>query len=267
MQTSYGRHDHRGRHRYRSRLCARQHGRDHRVPVGRVRVIGWFIGRLRQRRRGHRGEASGAHHPATGQVVHNAAGRGYHRSSDRCPLTRRLREGSRLTLRTSHTTINGDRVGRKRQSDQLLIACGGSKAVSITVETPPADRPCSGAGRVCVEIYSISADGTRGVAVAIFVCGYALVANRTRRPAVAVAISGDVLTADPARRIAVPISVGVYGAIAVSACRITRSIRVKAGALGVQRKDGYREHHQRCKNEARHRTPPLLLVRCDDAGR
>ena len=37
MQTSYGRHDHRGRHRYRSRLCARQHGRDHRVPAGRVR--------------------------------------------------------------------------------------------------------------------------------------------------------------------------------------------------------------------------------------
>ena len=37
MQTSYGRHDHRERHRYRPRLCARQHGRDHRVPVGRVR--------------------------------------------------------------------------------------------------------------------------------------------------------------------------------------------------------------------------------------
>ena len=37
MQTSYGRHDHRGRRRYRSRLCARQHGRDHRVLVGRVR--------------------------------------------------------------------------------------------------------------------------------------------------------------------------------------------------------------------------------------
>jgi hypothetical protein len=37
MQTSYGRHDHRGRHRYNSRLCARQHGRDHRVSVGRVR--------------------------------------------------------------------------------------------------------------------------------------------------------------------------------------------------------------------------------------
>src|SRR5262249_8525993 len=36
MQTSYGRHDHRGRHRYSSRLRARQHGRDHRVSVGRV---------------------------------------------------------------------------------------------------------------------------------------------------------------------------------------------------------------------------------------
>ena len=37
MPTCYGRHDHRGQHRYRSRLCARQHGRDHRVSVGRVR--------------------------------------------------------------------------------------------------------------------------------------------------------------------------------------------------------------------------------------
>ena len=37
MQTSYGRHDHRGRHRYCSRLSARQHGRDHRVLVGRAR--------------------------------------------------------------------------------------------------------------------------------------------------------------------------------------------------------------------------------------
>src|SRR5262245_14010357 len=61
-------------------------------------------------------------------------------------------------------------------------------------------------------------------------------------------------------RIAVPISVGVYGAIAVSACRVTRSIRVKAAALGAQRKSRYRQH-QGCKNEARHRTPPLLLMR------
>src|SRR5215510_11003903 len=30
--------------------------------------------------------------------------------ADRCPLTRRLHEGSRLTLRTSHTTINGSCV-------------------------------------------------------------------------------------------------------------------------------------------------------------
>src|SRR5262249_24764711 len=80
-------------------------------------------------------------------------------------------------------------LGRRRQGDQSLIACGGSKTVTITVQTPSADCPCGGTGRVCVEIYSISADGTRGVAVAIFVGGYALVANRTRRPAGAVAIS------------------------------------------------------------------------------
>src|SRR5262245_46172463 len=44
MQTSHGRYDHRGRHRYSSRLCARQHGRDHRVPVGRVRdrMVHWL---------------------------------------------------------------------------------------------------------------------------------------------------------------------------------------------------------------------------------
>jgi hypothetical protein len=43
MQTSYERKDHRGRHRYRSHLCARQHGRDHRVLVGRVgdRMVHW----------------------------------------------------------------------------------------------------------------------------------------------------------------------------------------------------------------------------------
>src|SRR6516164_5693588 len=115
----------------------------------------------------------------------------------------------------------------ERQGDQFLIACGGSKTVSVTVQTPSADCPCGDAGTVGVEIYSISADDTRGIAVAIFVCGYTLVADRTRRPAVAVAISADVLTADPTRRIAVLISVGVYGAIAVSACRITRSIRVR----------------------------------------
>jgi len=37
MQTSYVRNDRREWHRYRPRLFARQHGRDHRVPVGRVR--------------------------------------------------------------------------------------------------------------------------------------------------------------------------------------------------------------------------------------
>ena len=135
---------------------------------------------------------------------------------------------------------------------QSLIACSGSKTVSIAIQTPPADFPCSSAGTVCVEINSISADGTRGVAVAIFVCGYALVADCPHGAAVAVAISAHVLTADPACRISVPISVGVYGAIAVNACRITRLIRVKGAALGVQRKNGCRQH-QRCKNEARHR--------------
>jgi len=85
-------------------------------------------------------------------------------------------------------------------------------------------------------------------------------------PPLAVAIGADVLTADPACRIAVLISVGVYGAIAVSACRITRSIRVQGAALGVQRQSGYRQR-QGCKNEARHRTAPLLSVCCNDAGR
>ena len=171
---------------------------------------------------------------------------------------------ARLATRTSWETQ--EHIRNMRQSNQSLIACGGSKTVSVTVQTPPTDCPCGGAGRVCVEIYSISADSTRGVAVAIFICGYTLVADRTSRPAGAVAIGADVLTANPACRIAVLISIGVYGAVAVSACRITRSIPVKAGALGAQRKNGYRQH-QRCKNEARHRTPPSLLVCCDDAGR
>src|SRR5262245_9427075 len=153
----------------------------------------------------------------------------------------------------------------ERQGDQFLIACGGSKTVSVTVQTPSADCPGGDAGAVCVKIYSISADSTRGVAVAIFVCAYARVANRSLLPAVAVAISADVLAADPARRIAVLIGVGVYDAIAVSACRITRSVRVKTGALGVQRKNGNRQH-QRCKNEACHRTPLSLSVRCEDVG-
>jgi hypothetical protein len=101
--------------------------------------------------------------------------------------TRSPRNGS--ILRVRGIQILDPRSGARRQGHQSLIARGGSKTVSITVQTPPADRPCNGAGRVCVEIYSISADRARGVAVAIFVGGYALVADRTRRPAVAVAIS------------------------------------------------------------------------------
>jgi len=37
MQDLLVRHDHRERHRYRSRLRASQRGRDHRVPIGLVR--------------------------------------------------------------------------------------------------------------------------------------------------------------------------------------------------------------------------------------
>ena len=124
---------------------------------------------------------------------------------------------------------------------QSLVAGGGSRT-GIAVQASPADCAYSMARRVCLDIDSISADGTRRVAVPVLVRVYALVADRTPRPAVAVAISADVLTANRASRIAVLISVGVYGAIAVNACRITRSIRVKAAALGVQRKNGYRQH-------------------------
>src|SRR2546429_6042762 len=44
MQTSYVRHDHRRQHRNRSHLHARQVGRDHRVPLGRVRdrMVHWL---------------------------------------------------------------------------------------------------------------------------------------------------------------------------------------------------------------------------------
>src|SRR5262249_5296077 len=111
-----------------------------------------------------------------------------------------------------------------------------------------------------------SADGTSGVSVAVSVRAYRLVADRACRSAGTVAIGADVLAADPACRVAVSISVRVHSAIAVYTCRITRSIRLKDGALSVQRRNGCREH-QRYKNEALHRTPPLLLVRCDDAGR
>src|SRR5262249_18739033 len=138
-----------------------------------------------------------------------------------------------------------------------LIAFCRSKTVSKAVHAPPADGPGRKAGTVCVGVNLISADGAPGVTVAVSVRAYRLVADRTRRPAGAVAISADVLTADPACRIAVPISVGVYGAIAVYTCRITRSIRVKDGALGVQRRNGCREH-QRYKTEALHRTPPRM---------
>ena len=44
-------------------------------------------------------------HIARREFIGTLGGFGCHRSSDRCPLTRRLREGSRLTLRASHTTI------------------------------------------------------------------------------------------------------------------------------------------------------------------
>ena len=55
MQVSHERHDHQQRHRYCSRLCARQH----RLIIAFLLaafVIGWFIGRLRERRRGQHGE-------------------------------------------------------------------------------------------------------------------------------------------------------------------------------------------------------------------
>ena len=59
-------------------------------------------------------------------------GFGCHRSSDRCPSTRRLREGSRLTLRTSHNTINGGRVGRRSFIPRYeLLREGGGTASSL----------------------------------------------------------------------------------------------------------------------------------------
>src|SRR5215467_7474362 len=44
MQDLLVRHDHRERHRYRSRLRASQRGRHHRVPIGRVRdgMVHWL---------------------------------------------------------------------------------------------------------------------------------------------------------------------------------------------------------------------------------
>ena len=116
---------------------------------------------------------------------------------------------------------------------QSLVAGGGSRT-GIAVQASPADCAYSIARRVCLDIDSISADGACRVAVPVLVRVYAFVADRTPRPAVAFIISADVFTANRASRIAVLISVGVYSAIAVGACRITRSIRVKAAALGVQ---------------------------------
>jgi uncharacterized membrane protein len=88
-----------------------------------------------------------------------------------------------------------------------------------------------------VDIGSISADGTRRVAVPVLVRVYAFVADCTPRPTLAVAVSAGVLTTDPASRIAVSISIGVYGAAAVNAGRIARSIRVKDAILAVGRKN------------------------------
>src|SRR5215469_14435483 len=138
-----------------------------------------------------------------------------------------------------------------------LIAFCRSKTVSKAVHAPPADGPCRKAGTVCVGVNLISADGTPGVSVAVSVRAYTLVADRACRSAVAVTVSADVLATDPACRVAVSISVRVHSAIAVYTCRITRSIRVKDGALGVQRRNRYRQH-QHCKDGACHRTPLLL---------
>src|SRR4029077_15646682 len=94
-------------------------------------------------------------------------------------------------------SFNGMRYGpypvRPHASgQQSLVACGGSKANSVTVQAASTDCPCSEAGRIGIEIYSVSADDTRDIAVAIFVCGCTLVADRPRVPAVAVVISADV---------------------------------------------------------------------------
>src|SRR6516165_182547 len=121
-----------------------------------------------------------------------------------------------------------------------LIAFCRSKTGMKAVHAPPADGPCRKAGTVCVGVNLISADGTPGVSVAVSVRAYRLVADRACRSAGAVAIGADVLATDPACRVAVSISVRVHSAIAVYTYRITRSIRVKDGALGVQRRNGYR---------------------------
>ena len=59
---------------------------------------------------------------------------GCHRSSDRCALTPRLREGSRLTLRTSHTTINGGRVVRRSFPASSLRGRGPASSLPSSVQ-------------------------------------------------------------------------------------------------------------------------------------
>jgi hypothetical protein len=123
------------------------------------------------------------------------------------------------------------RGGRLLHHCSLIASCS-AKTVSKAVHAPPADGPCRNARRVCVGVNLTSADRTRRVP-AVLVCAYALVANRARRSAIAVTVSADVLATDPTCRVAVSIGVGVYGATAVNAGRIPRSIRLHDGALGV----------------------------------
>src|SRR5262245_33817942 len=184
---------------------------------------------------------------------------------DRVVATHQARQRF-LTERPRHTFLEASgaltdwtpRAGVGFTAADLIAFCR-SKTVSKAVHAPPADGPCRKAGTVCVGVNLISADGTPGVSVAVSVRAYTLVADRACRSAVAVTVSADVLATDPACRVAVSISIRVHSAIAVYTCRITRSIRVKDGALGVQRRNGYRQH-QHCKDGACHRTPLLLLV-------
>src|SRR5262245_41316519 len=132
-------------------------------------------------------------------------------------------------------TAEGDCRGGRLLHCSLIASCS-AKTVSKTVHAPPADGPCRNARRVCVGVNLTSADRTRRVPD-VLVCAYALVANRARRSAIAVTVSADVLATDPTCRVAVSIGVGVYGATAVNAGRIPRSIRLHDGALGVQWKN------------------------------
>ena len=103
MQTSYGRHDHRGRHRYSSRLCARQHGRDHRVPVGRVRD-----------RTVHRLAAPAPPRTARRRVTYRAAVARWPRAC----IT--LRQGARVVMKTWTTPCIS--LTRRSQRLSFLIA-------------------------------------------------------------------------------------------------------------------------------------------------